>query len=54
MKKEQIVTGLITIVLVIVGTVVANSLLTFRQVDASGKVLPDGQSFKPKFGFRRK
>jgi hypothetical protein len=54
MNKEKIFTVLTTILVVIAGIVIANSFLVYRQVDASGKVVPDGTSFKAKLGFGKK
>jgi hypothetical protein len=54
MNKEKIFSVLTTVLVVVVGIIVANSLTTFREVDASGKVIPDGKAYKPKLGFRKK
>jgi hypothetical protein len=54
MKKEKIFSVLTTLLVVVVGFIVANSLTTFREVDASGRVIPDGKAYRVKLGLRKK
>lgn len=54
MNKEKIFSLLTTVLVVLVSIIIANAFTTYREVDASGKVLPDGKAYRAKFGFRKK
>lgn len=54
MTKDKLVALLTTLVVVIVGVVIVNTLTTFREVDSTGKSVPDGKAYKAKLGLRKK
>lgn len=54
MTKEKMIGILTTVAVVFVSVLLINSLTTWREVDAAGKVVPDGKAYKPKLGFRRR
>jgi len=54
MTKDKIFTILTTLLVVVVGVVVANMLTTSREVDSTGKVVEGGKIYKSKLGFSKK
>lgn len=54
MNKEKFISILTTLLVVVIGVIVANLFITQREVDSTGKVIPDGKAYKAKLGFKKK
>jgi hypothetical protein len=54
MSKDKIFSTLTTLLVVVVAVSISNALTTYREVDSTGKVIPDGKAYRAKFGFRKK
>lgn len=54
MSKEKFISILTTLLVVVVGVVVANLFITQREVDSAGRIVEGGKSYKAKLGFKKR